>query len=97
MTIFGVTTHCNHCNHCQGPYRHYILNALWILINLLCLVLTLYQVAHNNHSMRSSSYVFIGPKSDQCPALSLSHFCEVAEFKLPLFATIELNYWICQN
>ena len=44
MTIFGVTTHCNHCNHCQGPYRHYILNALWILINLLCLVLTLYQV-----------------------------------------------------
>ena len=44
MTIFGVTTHCNHCDHCQGPYRHYILNALWILINLLCLVLTLYQV-----------------------------------------------------
>ena len=48
MTIFGVTTHCNHCDHCQGPYRHYILNALWILINLLCLVLTLYQVGHNN-------------------------------------------------
>ena len=30
--------------HFQGPYRHYILNALWILINLLCLMLTLYQV-----------------------------------------------------
>ena len=28
----------------QGPYRHYILNALWILINLLCVMLTLYQL-----------------------------------------------------
>ena len=28
----------------QGPYRHYILNALWILINLLCIMLTLYQL-----------------------------------------------------
>ena len=28
----------------QGPYRHYILNALWILINLLCIFLTLYQL-----------------------------------------------------
>jgi len=32
------------CPLVQGPYRHYILNALWILINLLCLVLTLYQL-----------------------------------------------------
>ena len=72
MTILGVTTHCNHCDHCQGPYRHYILNALWILINLLCLVLTLYQVGHNNRSMRSSSYFFIGPKSDHCPACLVS-------------------------
>merc|ERR1712004_421551 len=32
------------CPLVQGPYRHYILNALWILINLLCIVLTLYQL-----------------------------------------------------
>ena len=31
-------------SHFQGPYRHYILNALWILINLLCIFLTLYQL-----------------------------------------------------
>ena len=34
---------CDHY-HYQGPYRHYILNALWILINLLCIFLTLYQL-----------------------------------------------------
>ena len=28
----------------QGSYRHYILNALWILINMLCVMLTLYQL-----------------------------------------------------
>ena len=28
----------------QGPYRHYILNVLWILINLLCVVLTIYHL-----------------------------------------------------
>jgi len=32
------------CPLVQGPYRHYILNALWILINLLCIMLTLYQL-----------------------------------------------------
>merc|ERR1712013_833723 len=32
------------CPLVQGPYRHYILNALWILINLLCIILTLYQL-----------------------------------------------------
>ena len=31
-------------NYLQGPYRHYILNALWILINLLCIMLTLHQL-----------------------------------------------------
>ena len=28
----------------QGPYRHYVLNFLWILINLLCLTLTMYHL-----------------------------------------------------
>ena len=28
----------------KGPYRHYILNALWIMINLLCIFLPLYQL-----------------------------------------------------
>merc|ERR1719264_885762 len=30
------------CPIVQGPYRHYVLNLLWILINLLCLALTIY-------------------------------------------------------
>jgi hypothetical protein len=28
----------------QGPYRHYILNVLWIFINLLCVMLTVYHL-----------------------------------------------------
>ena len=28
----------------QGPYRHYVLNAIWILINLLCIMLTIYHL-----------------------------------------------------
>jgi len=37
-------THEPSCPLVQGPYRHYILNALWILINLLCIMLTLHQL-----------------------------------------------------
>ena len=29
---------------CQGPYRHYVLNAIWILINLLCIMLTIFHL-----------------------------------------------------
>ena len=28
----------------QGPYRHYVLNAIWILINLLCSMLTIFHL-----------------------------------------------------
>ena len=28
----------------QGPYRHYVLNAIWILINLLCIMLTIFHL-----------------------------------------------------
>ena len=29
---------------CQGPYRHYVLNAIWILINLLAIMLTIFHL-----------------------------------------------------
>jgi len=32
------------CPLVQGPYRHYVLNAIWILINLLCVMLTIYHL-----------------------------------------------------
>ena len=32
------------CPLVQGPYRHYVLNMLWITINLLCLTLTIYHL-----------------------------------------------------
>jgi len=32
------------CPLVQGPYRHYILNLLWITINLICVLLTLYHL-----------------------------------------------------
>ena len=32
------------CFALQGPYRHYVLNFLWILINVLCLTLTMYHL-----------------------------------------------------
>jgi len=32
------------CPLVQGPYRHYVLNAIWILINLLCIMLTIFHL-----------------------------------------------------
>ncbi|XP_023330423.1 uncharacterized protein LOC111702868 isoform X2 [Eurytemora carolleeae] len=32
------------CPLVQGPYRHYILNLLWISINLICILLTIYHL-----------------------------------------------------
>ena len=34
---------CN-ISMCQGPYRHYVLNAIWILINLLAIMLTIFHL-----------------------------------------------------
>ena len=31
---------------CQGPYRHYVLNAIWILINLLAIMLTIFHLRY---------------------------------------------------
>jgi len=49
------------CPLVQGPYRHYILNALWILINLLCVMLTLYQLRrlYNDFTTRNLEAVRI--------------------------------------
>ena len=30
--------------HCQGPYRHYVLNVIWIFINSLSILLTIYHL-----------------------------------------------------
>ena len=32
------------CPLVQGPYRHYVLNAIWILINLLSIMLTIFHL-----------------------------------------------------
>merc|ERR1719328_877432 len=32
------------CPLIQGPFRHYVLNVLWIFINLLCVLLTMYHL-----------------------------------------------------
>jgi hypothetical protein len=32
------------CPLIQGPFRHYILNVLWIFINVLCVLLTMYHL-----------------------------------------------------
>ncbi|XP_059082425.1 histamine H2 receptor-like isoform X3 [Tigriopus californicus] len=32
------------CPLIQGPYRHYVLNVLWIFINVLCVLLTMYHL-----------------------------------------------------
>ena len=37
------------CPLVQGPYRHYILNVLWIMINMLCMLLTMKQL-HRLHT-----------------------------------------------
>jgi len=53
------------CPLVQGPYRHYILNFLWIWVNLLCVILTLYHLfklnrdfsKRNEDSIRIASLV----------------------------------------
>lgn len=32
------------CPLIHGPFRHYILNALWIVINIICVALTLFHL-----------------------------------------------------
>ena len=32
------------CPLIQGPFRHYVLNVLWIFINVLCVLLTMYHL-----------------------------------------------------
>ena len=37
----------------EGPYRHYVLDFLWILITLLCLTLTMYHLRKLYHDFTS--------------------------------------------
>lgn len=32
------------CPLVHGPFRHYVLNVLWIIINVICVVLTLFHL-----------------------------------------------------
>lgn len=32
------------CPLVQGPFRHYIINFLWIFVNIICIVLTIYHL-----------------------------------------------------
>ena len=43
----------------QGPYRHYILNFLWILMNLMCILITLYHLVklYRDYSTTSADSV----------------------------------------
>ena len=41
---FSFLVSYNHGILSQGPYRHYILNVLWILINMLCMLLIVKQL-----------------------------------------------------
>ena len=44
----------------QGPYRHYILNFLWILMNLMCVFITLYHLVklYRDYTTTSADSVF---------------------------------------
>ena len=62
MTLITVTD--------QGPYRHYVLNLLWILINLLCLALTIY---HLNKLYRWEIVVHV----QMLDAISIDHLSKI--------------------
>ena len=43
-----IIRHAPSCPLMHGPFRHYILNALWIVINVICVGLTLFHL-HKLH------------------------------------------------
>merc|ERR1719192_206748 len=51
------------CPLVQGPYRHYILNVLWIMINMLCMLLTMKQLhrLHTEFSNRNIKVTALKP------------------------------------
>ena len=68
---------------CQGPYRHYVLNFLWILINLLCLTLTMYH-------LRKLYQDFTSPDLEAVRIMSL--FTSLPSLQYQVTANIRRSY-----
>ena len=43
----------------QGPFRHYIINFLWIFVNIICIILTIYHLLklHRDYTTPSADTV----------------------------------------
>ena len=48
---------------CQGPYRHYVLNVIWIFINSLSILLTIYHLhkLYKDYTRSPSTPSILGP------------------------------------
>ena len=51
----------------QGPFRHYVLNVLWIFINVLCVCLTMYHLYKLYKDLSQSNLVSL-MKLVTCPS-----------------------------
>ena len=73
------------CPLVQGPYRHYILNFLWISVNIICIILTIYHLIklYRDYSNTSAEAVRVATLVTSVVTTE-SEISEVPNGKLPL-------------
>ena len=79
------------CPLVQGPYRHYILNFLWISVNIICVILTIYHLIklYQDYSNTSAEAVRVATlvTSVVTTESDTNEICEVPNGKLHLGKT----------
>jgi len=76
------------CPLVQGPYRHYILNFLWISVNIICIIITIYHLIklYRDYSNTSAEAVRVATlvTSVVTTESDTSDVSEIPNGKLPL-------------
>lgn len=60
------------CPLVHGPFRHYILNALWIVINIICVALTLFHLRKLHRDLTKANVEAVSDNIDRVCALSVA-------------------------
>lgn len=84
------------CPLVHGPFRHYILNVLWIVINIICVALTLFHLRKLHRDLTKANVEAVSANVANASEEEKPIFSFISSIFI-LFVSIffpKLNYWV---
>lgn len=85
------------CPLVHGPFRHYILNVLWIVINIICVALTLFHLRKLHRDLTKANVEAVSETTESIfrsfPSFPLPSRLFVSAIELPTFPGLESDHF----